>query len=276
MLKEAMPRQAVEALEGEVRKLISRIDSKRHAGADAADIAGIERGLAEVRDALRGLTPAENLVGFEDAVNHLSQKIDRIGSSHDPAALKQLEGAIVALRGVVSSVASDHALATLADEVRTSPPKSTRSPAPTFLDHRAADRLDRGRAAGPQRPRPGRARPRCHGRAAVRQVGTTSAHARRPDRGRASGGSHRRTGREARPVRRSPQSSRSDRARTCRPVDPFRASAQPPSRSHPKATLSRSTSGAPRIRSKRCMARSATWSTGSRQSRHRCANRACS
>ena len=85
MLKEAMPRQAIEALEGEVRKLVARIDSKRHAGVDAAAIAGIERGLAEVRDALHGLTPAENLVGFEDAVKHLSQKIDRIaGTGQDP------------------------------------------------------------------------------------------------------------------------------------------------------------------------------------------------
>ena len=122
MLKDAMPRRAIETLETEVRSLVARIDDKRHAGADGADgaaIAGIERGLAEVRDALRGLTPAENLVGFDEVVNGLAQKIDNIsGGVQDPAAMKQLEGAIVGLRGIVSHVASNDALATLSDEVR--------------------------------------------------------------------------------------------------------------------------------------------------------------
>src|SRR5262245_32914391 len=61
LIKDAMPRQAIEALEAEVRSLAQRIDSKRDAGANAADLDGIARGLAEVRDALRALTPAENL-----------------------------------------------------------------------------------------------------------------------------------------------------------------------------------------------------------------------
>src|SRR5262249_9904313 len=81
MIKEAMPRQAIEALETEVRSLAERIDSKRHAGADAANLTGVERGLAEVRDALRAFTPVENLVGFDDAVRAISQKIDGIGPS---------------------------------------------------------------------------------------------------------------------------------------------------------------------------------------------------
>ena len=119
MIKEAMPRQAVEALEIEVRSLAERIDDKRHAGVDGADIAGLERGLAEVRDALRALTPAESLVGFEDAVRVLSQKIDGIPTiNHDPSTIEQLEGTIAALRGIVSHVASDDALAKLSDEVR--------------------------------------------------------------------------------------------------------------------------------------------------------------
>ena len=119
MLKEAMPRQAIEALEIEVRSLAQRIDDKRHAGVDGADIAGLERGLAEVRDALRALTPAESLVGFEDAVRVLSHKIDNIPTiNQDPATLDQLEGTIAALRGIVSHVASDDALTKLSDEVR--------------------------------------------------------------------------------------------------------------------------------------------------------------
>jgi localization factor PodJL len=119
MMKDAMPRKSVEALETEVHALAERLDTKRHAGADGPALAGLERGLAEVRDALRTLTPAESLVGLDEAVRSLTQKIDRVASStQDPAALEQLEGAIVGLRGVVSHVASDNALATLSEEVR--------------------------------------------------------------------------------------------------------------------------------------------------------------
>jgi localization factor PodJL len=119
MLKEAMPRQAIEALESEIRSLASRIDHERHGGANVQAMAGVERSLAEVRDALRALTPAESLVGFDQALRGLSQKIDRLaGTGPDSEALKQLEGAIVALRGVVSHVASNDALAQLSDDVR--------------------------------------------------------------------------------------------------------------------------------------------------------------
>ncbi|MCC6889539.1 MAG: SEL1-like repeat protein [Hyphomicrobiales bacterium] len=119
MLKEALPRQAIEALESEIRSLASRLDGERHAGADATAITGIERNLADIRDALRLLTPAEGLVGFDQALEGLAQKIDRIAATaQDPEALKQFEGAILALRGVVSHVASNDALAQLSDEVR--------------------------------------------------------------------------------------------------------------------------------------------------------------
>src|SRR5262245_5864489 len=92
LIKDAMPRQAIEALETEVRSLVQRVDSKRDAGADAAGLAGIERGLAEVRDALRALTPAENLVGAESALRAMSRKIDCIAAAaQDPATLEHLE-----------------------------------------------------------------------------------------------------------------------------------------------------------------------------------------
>src|SRR5262249_47443269 len=96
----------------------SRLDNERHSGADGVTIAGVERGLAEVRDALRALTPAESLAGFEQAVQGLSQKIDRITGAQDPDTIKQLEGAIVALRGVASHVASNDTMAQLSQEVR--------------------------------------------------------------------------------------------------------------------------------------------------------------
>ncbi|MPZ38851.1 MAG: hypothetical protein GEU95_12455 [Rhizobiales bacterium] len=120
MLKEALPREAIESLESEIRSLAERIEGERISGAaDGVTIAGLERGLAEVRDALQALTPAESLVGFDQAVQGLSQKVDRIASAgQDPESLKQLEGAIGALRGVVSHVASNDALTQLSEEVR--------------------------------------------------------------------------------------------------------------------------------------------------------------
>jgi localization factor PodJL len=122
-LTDAMPRRAIEALETEVRALAERVDRTRQAGADGAALGSLERELAEVRNALRSLTPAESLAGFEEAVRALSHKIDQIAASGhapqgDPMAFKQLEQAVVSLRGVVSNVASDGALSQLAAEVR--------------------------------------------------------------------------------------------------------------------------------------------------------------
>jgi localization factor PodJL len=113
-----MPRRAVEALETEVRALAARIDSKRDTGVDHDAIANLERGLAEMRDALRSLRPAESLSGLELAVNGLAQRVELAGGAHDPAALEQLESTIVGLRAIVSHVASSEALAKLSDEVR--------------------------------------------------------------------------------------------------------------------------------------------------------------
>jgi len=119
IIREAMPRHAIEALETEVRSLAQRIDNKRDTGTDSADLAGIEHALREVRDALRAFTPAESLVGVESAVRAMGQKIDRIAAvAKDPTALGHLEDAIVALRTVVSHVASNDALARLTSEVQ--------------------------------------------------------------------------------------------------------------------------------------------------------------
>ncbi|HEX3938234.1 MAG TPA: hypothetical protein VHX43_12085 [Xanthobacteraceae bacterium] len=117
-LTEALPRHAVESLEIEVRALAKRLDHTREAGVDMGVLAGLERGLNEVRDSLHGLTPAENLVGFDDAVKALAQKVDLIIAREDPAALQQLETAIGALRGIVSHVASNDTLTKVAEDVR--------------------------------------------------------------------------------------------------------------------------------------------------------------
>jgi localization factor PodJL len=121
-LNEAMPRRAIDTIEKQIAGLTQRIAEGRQsgniAGIDAGALAGVEHGLAEVRDALRGLTPAENLVGFNDAVNALAHKIDLIVAQKDPETLGQLEHAITTLRDMASHVASDEAIGRLAAQVQ--------------------------------------------------------------------------------------------------------------------------------------------------------------
>ena len=117
-LTEALPRRAVESLEIEIKALGQRIDHSRQSGVDSSALANLEQGLAEVRQALRGLTTAESLVGVDEAVKGLTQKFDVIAAKEDPAALQQLEAAIGGLRGIVSHVASNDALTKVAEDVR--------------------------------------------------------------------------------------------------------------------------------------------------------------
>jgi len=117
-LTQALPRQAVESLCAEVEALARRIDRSRERTGDPGAITGIERGLSEVRDALRGMTTAENLVGFDEALKALAQKLDLIIAREDPTPRRQLETAIGALRGIVSHVASNDALSKVAEDVR--------------------------------------------------------------------------------------------------------------------------------------------------------------
>jgi localization factor PodJL len=117
-LTEALPRQAVESLCVEVEALARRIDRSRERSGDPDAIAGIERGLTELRDALGGMTTAEHLLGFDEALKSLAQKLDLIIAREDPTALRQLETAIGALRGIVSHVASNDALSKVAEDVR--------------------------------------------------------------------------------------------------------------------------------------------------------------
>jgi localization factor PodJL len=118
-LTEAMPRQAIDTIERQIQGLTQRIAEGRQAGVDGGALSGVEHGLAEVRDALRGLTPAENLVGFNDAVASLAHKIDLIVAQKDPATLQQLEHAITTLRDMATHVASTDAVSGLATQVHT-------------------------------------------------------------------------------------------------------------------------------------------------------------
>ncbi|MGH6683458.1 MAG: hypothetical protein ACRECA_05955, partial [Pseudolabrys sp.] len=117
-LSDAMPRRAIEAIEKHIQDLSRRIAEGRQAGIDTAALGGIERGLTEVRDALRGLTPAENLVGFNDAITGLTHKIDLIVAQKDPATLAQLESAVTTLREMSTHIASNETVHGLAAQVR--------------------------------------------------------------------------------------------------------------------------------------------------------------
>jgi localization factor PodJL len=117
-ITEAMPRQAIESIENEIRTLSGRIDDTRQSGIDGSALAGIERALGEIREVLRSLTPAEQLAGYDDAIRNLGAKLDLIlRASEDPSTVRQLENAIAALRAIVSNVASNDALARLSDDV---------------------------------------------------------------------------------------------------------------------------------------------------------------
>jgi localization factor PodJL len=119
-ITEAMPRQAIESIENEIRALSRRIDDTRQSGIDDSALAGIERALGEIREVLRSLTPAEQLAGYDDAIRNLGAKLDLIlRASEDPSTVHKLESAIAALRAIVSNIASNDALARLSDDVHT-------------------------------------------------------------------------------------------------------------------------------------------------------------
>src|SRR5256886_7451608 len=115
-----MPGAPYKSTENETRSSARPIDHPRQSGIDRQALAGIERALGEIREALRSLTPAEQLTGYDEAIRNLGAKLDLIlRSNDDPSTVQQLEGAIAALRGIVSNVASNDALARLAEDVHT-------------------------------------------------------------------------------------------------------------------------------------------------------------
>jgi localization factor PodJL len=117
-LNEAMPRRAIETIENQVQGVNQRVVEGRQAGVDNSALAGIEHGLAEVRDALRGLMPAENLVGYTEAIDALAHKIDLIVVQKDPATMQQLASSIRTLREMATHVASDETVTGLSTQVQ--------------------------------------------------------------------------------------------------------------------------------------------------------------
>ena len=118
-LNEALPRHAIETLEMQIQVLAQRIAEGREAGADGGTLAGIESGLTEVRDALRGLMPAENLVEYNEAIKELTQKIDLIVADRNPATMQQLERSLATLQEMSAHVASNDTVSRLSAQVQT-------------------------------------------------------------------------------------------------------------------------------------------------------------
>ncbi len=117
-LNNAMPRQAIDTIERQIQSLSHRIAEGRQNGGDGHALANLENGLAEVREVLRNLTPAENLAGFHEAIELLGQKIDYVVAQKDPVTLDQLENAINTLRQVSSHIASNETVGRLASDVQ--------------------------------------------------------------------------------------------------------------------------------------------------------------
>src|SRR5476651_1118391 len=144
-LSDAMPRRAIDAIEKQIQGLDQRIAQGRQAGVDDGALGKIEYGLAQVRDALIHLTPAENLVGFNDAVAGLAHKIDLIVAQKDPATLAQLESAITTLREMTNHIASNETVRGLAaqvqalgEKIETMASAETGGDALNHLEHRIA------------------------------------------------------------------------------------------------------------------------------------------
>jgi len=117
-ITEAMPRQAIDSIETEIRSLSRRIDETRQNGTDAQVLANLERALGEIYDALRALKPAEQLTGYDDAIRNLGTKLDLIlRSNDDPSTVRQLEEAISAMRGIAANVASNDALTRVSEDL---------------------------------------------------------------------------------------------------------------------------------------------------------------
>jgi localization factor PodJL len=117
-ITEAMPRQAIESIENEVRSLARRIEDNRQSAVDGQAMANIERALSEIHQVLGSLTSAEQLAGYDEAIRNLGAKLDMIlRANDDPRTVHQLESAISALRGIVSNVASTDALGRLSEDV---------------------------------------------------------------------------------------------------------------------------------------------------------------
>jgi localization factor PodJL len=118
-LDQALPQRAIEAIEKQIQDLADRIVEGQDADANGRALAGIEYGLAEVRDALSGLTSSQNHAGYAEAIDVLAQKIDLFAAQQDPATTHQFEELMETLHDMALQVASDDTINSLSAQVRT-------------------------------------------------------------------------------------------------------------------------------------------------------------
>jgi localization factor PodJL len=117
-LDETLPRGALEIIEKQIQDLGYRIEDGHQAGVDRRALSAIEHELAEIRDAVRGLMPAENLIGCTEAIDALAHKIDLIVTQRDPATIRELEKSIDSLCQMTAHVASSEAVTGLSTQVQ--------------------------------------------------------------------------------------------------------------------------------------------------------------
>src|SRR5690606_12910191 len=104
----------------EIRALSRRVDASREKGGDTIALAGVERALVEIRGALRTLTPAEQLAGFDETIQSLGSRVDTImRDGDDPGTVRQLEDTLAALRTVAATIASSETLERLSSDIHT-------------------------------------------------------------------------------------------------------------------------------------------------------------
>jgi localization factor PodJL len=117
-INEALPRRAIESIEKQIQELAYSVVDSRQAGIDSNVLAGIEYGLAELRDALRELVPSEKLLGYNEAIEALGRKIDFIVAQDDPAMIAQLDHLFATLRDMAAHVASDETVGALTARIQ--------------------------------------------------------------------------------------------------------------------------------------------------------------
>ena len=118
-LTDAMPRHVIDAVEAQIQNLTQRLSEGRQAGVGEQVLNNIEQHLAQVHEALRSLTPAEHLIGFNETVSALAERIDQIVTQRDPASFRQFEDAVNNLRAMTAHVASNETVGQLAAQVQT-------------------------------------------------------------------------------------------------------------------------------------------------------------
>ena len=118
-LTEALPRRAVESLEIEVKALAQRIDHSRQCGLDATALAGLERGVTDVRERCAGSPPPRAWSASTRRCRRWRRKSTRSRPRTIRRRCSSSRRAIGGLRGIVSHVASNDTLTKVAEDVRT-------------------------------------------------------------------------------------------------------------------------------------------------------------